>query len=239
MGHDLTIIGRHKLNTSTPQKLATDLSKALKARVEYAVEIWNSEMVNSDGYKGEYEYFNQFTVGGEYQKAFSLYAKIEDVSKFNPETYYEDKTNFYLEVTENGKDRSFNIGLDTLEVDCRVNCRWYTWVEWFKDPDYSWDNIVPCRNWIENQRHLIYDELKLYGGSEVLIFSDQQEFQNIEFEIMYKTFDQIKNEFQEAVGDKVRYIPKELAGYPQKDKYEKTGVENFPVFYDDFVGIEH
>ena len=151
------------------------------------------------------------------------------------------KTNFELQLWNYADDKCFYVGLDSLRVECEVLCRWYRWVDWFKNPDYCYDDErkVPCRNWIEEQRKLIYDDLKRFGGNEVLIFSDQQEFQNFEYEIMYKTFDQIKNEFQEAVGDKIRYIPKELAGYPEKNLYEDSGVANFPIFYDDFVGVRH
>ena len=241
MGHDLTIIGRHKLNTTTPQKLALDLSKALKARIEYSIKIWNDEKVSFGDYKGDYDYQHQFTVGEQYEQAYQLIANIDDASKFNQETYFEDKTNFELQLWNYADDKCFYVGLDSLRVECEVLCRWYRWVDWFKNPDYCYDDErkVPCRNWIEEQRKLIYDDLKRFGGNEVLIFSDQQEFQNFEYEIMYKTFDQIKNEFQEAVGDKIRYIPKELAGYPEKNLYEDSGVANFPIFYDDFVGVRH
>jgi hypothetical protein len=237
MGHDLTIIGRHKLDTSTPQKLAIDLSKALKARVEYYIKIWN----NKNDTSNDPEYLHQFTVGEEFAEVWKMFAQIDDSSKFNEQNYFEDKFSFDIEVWDNKYDRHFYLGLDSLIIQCEVLCRWYVWVEWFKNPDYCFDKKreVPSRVWIEEQRNLIYDDLKRFGGNEVLIFSDQQEFQNFEYEIMYKTFDQIKNEFQEAVGDRIRYIPKELAGYPEKDKYEDSGVENFPVFYNDFVGIEH
>ena len=208
MGHDLSIIGRHKLDTSTPEKLALNLSKRLKVKVVYYIQLWNEELPNPYGF-GDIEYLHQFTVGEEYEKTFTLTADINHASKFNIETYYEDKPNFSLGVYDNEADRIFDIGLDSMQVRCQTNCRWYQWVGWIVDPDDEITNGETYRDLIAKQRKLIYDALSLYGGHEVFIFSDQQDYGHFSDYINTMTFDQITAKFKETLGDKIRYIPKE------------------------------
>jgi hypothetical protein len=41
MGHDVTVLGQHRINTSTLETTASDLSEAFNATVQYGyMDIW-------------------------------------------------------------------------------------------------------------------------------------------------------------------------------------------------------
>jgi hypothetical protein len=237
MGHDLSIIGKHKLNTQNPQNLALDLSKRLKSKVIYQITYWDNSLCEGNG---DYVWLEQFRAGEEYEKEYHLTLWVDDETKLNLETYYEEKNLFKLELLDPKDDdyKSLNceIGIDSLHIWCKTNQRWFGFIEWIKDPEFIFNGYTEtCREWMENQRQIIWDNLFPFGGHEVLLFSDQGPLQSfVESDSIYKkTFEQIKSEMMVTVSEnKIRYLPRELAGYEGKNIYEDS--DNFQLLYDDF-----
>ncbi|MCU0467563.1 MAG: hypothetical protein MUF58_03105 [Arcicella sp.] len=237
MGHDLAIIGKHKLNTQSPQKLALDLSKRLKVKVIYQITYWDNNLFDGNG---DNVWLEQFTAGEEYEKEYHLTLWVDDTTQLNVETCYEERNLFKLELLD-PKDPDYEslnceIGIDSLLIHCATNQRWYGFIHWIKDPTNKFDGYSEtCGEWMEKQRQIIWDNLIPFGGHEVLLFSDQGSLQLFcEDDCIYtKSFEQIKQEMIAQVGeDKVRYLPRELAGYEGKNIYEAS--DNFQLLYDDF-----
>ena len=88
MGHDLAIIGKHKLNTQNPKLLALDLSKRLKAKVVYLINYWDESLCDGNG---DYVWLEQFIAGEEYANEYQLTLWVDDVTKLNLETCYEER----------------------------------------------------------------------------------------------------------------------------------------------------
>ena len=86
MGHDLSIIGKHKLNTKDPKTLALDLSKRLKSKVIYLITYWNKSLCDGNG---DYVWLEQFRAGEEYENEYHLTLWVDDETKLNLETCYE------------------------------------------------------------------------------------------------------------------------------------------------------
>ena len=237
MGHDLSIIGKHKLNTKDPKTLALDLSKRLKSKVIYLITYWDRSLCDGNG---DYFWLEQFRAGEEYENEYQLTLWVNDETKLNLETCYEERNFFKFELLD-PKDEDYNslkceIGTDSLHIKCKTNQRWYGFIHWITDPNDKFDGYSEtCGEWMEKQRQIIWNSLMPFGGHEVLLFSDQGPLQSFgeDESIYHKTFEQIKNEMILTVGkDKMRYLPKELSGYEGKNIYEKS--DNFPLLYDDF-----
>jgi hypothetical protein len=234
MGHDLSIIGKHKLKTQNPKNLALDLSKRLKAKVIYQITYYDKSI----GDYGDNVCLEQFRVGEEYEKEYHLTLWVDDETNLNLETCYEDRNISRLELSDPKDDdyKSLNceIGIDSLYIWCKTNQRWFGFIYWITDPTYAMNGYDETMGeWMEKQRQIIWDNLVPFGGHEVLLFSDQGPLQNFGDDIYHKTFEQIKTEMIAKVGvDKTRYLPRELAGYEGKNTYEDS--DNFGLLYDDF-----
>ena len=237
MGHDLAIIGKHKLNTQNPKLLALDLSKRLKAKVVYLINYWDESLCDGNG---DYVWLEQFIAGEEYANEYQLTLWVDDVTKLNLETCYEERNfnRFELLDPQDTTDDRINceIGIDSMLMYCKTLNRWYAFIYWLIEPAHIYvETNETYGEWIEQQRKIIWDNLVHFGEHEVLIFSDQGPLQIFaeDESIYHKTFEQIKSEMIDKVGkDKTRYLPKELSGYEEKSIYEKT--DNFQLIYDDF-----
>jgi hypothetical protein len=236
MGHDLSIIGKHKLNVSSPKELAIDISERIKAKVKFGITYWDNNLCEG---RGDYVWIEKFTVGEVYQKEYNLtlWAK-DDIDPKSLETCYEDKNFERLELEDpNDKDYenlNCEIGTDSLFIHCKTNQRWYGFIYWIKDPTYKFNGYSEtCREWMEGQRQIIWDNLIPFGGHEVLLFSDQGPLQNFVEDIYTKSFEQIRSDMIAIVGkEKTRYLPRELEGYETKNINEDSN--NFQLLYDDF-----
>jgi hypothetical protein len=235
MGHDLSIIGKHKLNTQNPKTLALDLSKRLEAKVIYQITYWDNSLFDGNG---NYVWLEQFRTGEEYEKAYQMTLWVDDEKKLNLETCYEERNFFKLELLDpkdaDYKSLNCEIGIDSLYIWCKTNQRWFGLIYWITDPTDKMNGYDETMGeWMEKQRQIIWDNLIPFGGHEVLLFSDQGPLQSFADDIYHKTFEQIKAEMIAKVGeDKTRYLPRELAGYEGKNIYEDS--DNFGLLYDDF-----
>jgi hypothetical protein len=205
--------------------------------VIYLITYW--DISHCEG-NGDYVWVEQFTVGEEYDSEYQLTLWVEDETKLNLETCYEERNFGRLELLD-PQDTTYDrinceIGIDSMLMYCKTLNRWYAFIYWLIEPTYIYaETNETFGEWIEQQRKIIWDNLVHFGEHEVLIFSDQGPLQSFaeDDSIYKKTFEQIKSEMIDKVGkDKTRYLPKELSGYEEKSLYEKS--DHFQLIYDDF-----
>lgn len=250
MGHDVYNVRRHNLNTSSIEGLAEDLSKRLKANVEYG--YYDTFFFDWDGFYREASY-NLLKFGVIKFPGAHTTLRISDENYFYHiiySKYGEDA--FILNCLSNENERielldsidsvkyelfechEFNqkaigkIFNDTFHdhYTC-FNGRWSGFCIAFTEEDkngYFIDQVIKFR-------HEIHNFYKIIGVTETFYFNDQGESAYLTYS--YYNWSDLKNEVELFFRDATLHIPNFM-------KYRNLMPINlFPfVFYDDFSDFE-
>lgn len=233
MGHDVVVIGNHRLDTSSPEKLALDLAARLNARVTFTLVFYRQ----SDSGWPDHFWEDKFTTLESKPNNYSLNLEFSDAEKFDPVRYYEEIDNWSsinVSDADDYDEHSFNLYKHRLRVDVYCNSRWWNFVEM----------IIYAENYPEILREFrleVWQELQRYGGDKVFYFSDQGPWQAFGYwEEDNKTFEEWAERFEQEEGDRFRHLPTVLANQmPKEYQWEReVDLKDYPIFWDDFSDLK-
>lgn len=264
MGHDISPIGNHKLNTKDLKVLAEDITSRIDINIEYGFyglkEHFKLLGENSDdepivlGKIIKDEKFKTFRLIDEHYQLKQLYEKFGDNLFFNPEywMYYdgkipeqekieEEKNNlkfpeFELTLISSKESEHLTIYKELYSNDIPYYCRWWSFCSLFTESNF--DNFEYLEGLLEFRKELMNYTLA-FGGDKIYYLDDQSNVlegvgQGYEGELGW-------NEFEKFVAAKTLPLMLNIPQFLTDRNYRNEFIERkaYPLsFVDDFSDIK-
>jgi hypothetical protein len=165
MGHGVTVLGQHRINTSTLETTASDLSEAFNATVQYGyMDIWVD-------LKNRTERSNKFVELGKVERkncpVYLLCDSFYMDKIYAPETY-KGEMNYDFYGMNDGA--SISIYQDSFSCNTHFDSRWNNFVRFFQGQFFADSGWFA---YIKEFRKTVQDEIKLLSGKHALYGDDQ------------------------------------------------------------------
>lgn len=251
MGHDVSTIGIHKLDISSIESLANDLSKRFKAHVEYG--YYHQFPFDTDGNEKEPTYENVilgkivhhnaskilwlsdefYQIHQLFDKYGKKYTKLPFLAKHN---YYKEEFNaakkgvkFEIHDSETGDEYGTIYNNAFHNYYYHFSSRWWGFCKAFEESDNNWQENL---NDVNIYRREIMELFSTIGGDKVFHFSDQGKTEYLAYS--YYSWQDLEKETSTKFKKTMLNISeciKQNKPLP-KDKYPF-------VFFDDFNDLEY
>lgn len=264
MGHDISPIGNHKLNTENIKVLAEDISSRIDINIEYGYwglkEHFKLLGENKDDQRVvigkiiKNEKFKTFRLNDESYQLKQLYEKFGDNLFYNPEywIFYDGKLpeekrideirkelvipNYDLISIADNETEYLSIYKEIFSNDIPYFSRWWSFCRLFTQSNF--DNFEYLADLLAFRKELMKYTLS-FGGDKIYYLDDQSSIlegvgQGSEWELGW-------NEFENFVVDKTSplllNIPKFLSDRNYRDTFLEKN-EDPLGFIDDFADIK-
>lgn len=249
MGHDVSTIGNHKLDISSIESLAKDLSKRLKANIDYG--YYHQFWIDIDGNEFEPSYENIILGRIQHPDAKQtiwlsdeLYQVHQIINKhgddyiklpcFSNSNSLESEFKYALNgVSYELRDIPNEIDYGTIDNDTFHNhhssycSRWWYFCRNFMEPDGHMEGNL---DYLNEYRKEILELHTLIGGTAVVHLDDQGKTERLTYG--EQTWQEILNELNADFKDSTVHISDFM-------KHQKLLPKNkYPLaFYDDFADL--
>ena len=224
MGHDIKAVSGHKLNTSSMESLAKDLSDRLDVTIVYG---YSDDTFIEGISKGDHE----FIVLGKVEKETKYIWTLRDwdyLDRIVEPTKYEGSVSYDLTIEYGRHNQYLNIYKYVFESSADYEGRWWCFCRHFTGELDYWPGL-------DFFRRCVYTESHKLGGNAAIYFDDQGPSAFI-FEMEdfgTPTFEDIVDKVKEKFGEDFLNISEFVT------KYDDTTIPHKPdkyplAFYDDF-----
>jgi hypothetical protein len=247
MGHDVSTIGIHKLNVTSIEALASDLSKRFKANVEYG---YNDQFsFDNDGIEIESSYDNIVIGMIKHPEAnqtlwlcdenYQIQQIIDKCGNNDAELSRYIRNDYLKAEFDDAKrgvcfdfrDIKNDISIGTIFYDTFYNFlhfyypRWWSFCGTFKNTDNIWPNNFEV---VSQYRKEVMDLFFKIGGDKVVHLDDQGETQYLTYG--YHNWQDILSELSTSFKDTTLNISEFM-------KHKKPLDDYLLAFYDDFSDL--
>lgn len=235
MGKITSIIANHNLDTSTLQKLASDISECLQATIVYGYLTENTYLASENKFIENYGtvILGEITLANTKKKLTLIDTQFEDkefiksygleeLKKpfFKKDTYYKTKIldaqksiEFYLE--DENEEKIAEIYRDTIDLNM-VDCLdWRNFERTFIYKNDK-DTLAYLNKWRTKNRDWVYT----FGGDYMLIFHGENECEFIHNDVVFKTGKAIKKKITKKLKGHIVNMSKYLKSEAQQNKPE-------------------
>ncbi|WP_187477916.1 hypothetical protein [Amniculibacterium sp. G2-70] len=264
MGHDISPIANHKLNTKDVKVLAEDICSRIDINIEYG--YWGQKEhfkllgENKDdenvilGKIIKNEKFKTFRLIDESYQLKQLHQKYGDNLFYNPEywIYYDGKLpeekwineerkelvipNFELTLISSDETEYLSIHKELYSNDIPYYSRWWSFCRLFTESNF--DNFEYLEGLLEFRKELMKYTLA-FGGDKIYYLDDQSSVlegvgQGSEWELSW-------TEFEKFVADKTLPLMLDIPQFLTNRNYRNEFIEKkeYPLsFIDDFSDIK-
>lgn len=154
MGHDISAIGNHNLNTSSIKELAEDIVSRIDINIEYYKQNTGNE--------------NEFVIDKIIKhKDFKTFRLFDDTCYKQKESIYP---NFALEYEENNEFEYLIINKENYHNSIPYISRWWTFCRFFTEKYYEDESWL--KTFINYRKEIKNHTVKL-GGNKIYYLDDQ------------------------------------------------------------------
>lgn len=222
MGHDICAIGNHKLNTTSMEGLAQDLSDRIDATVEFGY-------IEDVYIESEDEYIEKQIVKGKVEKGGRPKWFLEEVDYLDkiecPDFYSNLGCHYHFSCTAD--KNSFYIYQHCFFPNIEYDGRWWNFYKHFNGVLKDWFELDLFRKRIVKAVKKFGGDSAIYIGDEPLLFLDN----DLKLHTTIHEFDSL---FREKLGNDYLNISSFLK---ENNPIAHQPDKKFLVFYDDFLDL--